>query len=209
MPKKNTPEPQTRKPSKRPGRPRSEKTRRAIMKATAVLIQDLGVPGVTIEAVAAAAGVGKPTIYRYWSNAHELAMAALMEAVPAPSNAGEQAPDTVAPLKALRTLMHTVTETFSNPAGRHVAMVLASADASSEIAKAFRSHFIQSRRKEAEALLVRGIETGELRQDMPMGIVLDMIFGAVLYRLLMGHAPITTGFMDDLLSASLKPFQTE
>lgn len=155
-------------------------------------------PGVTIEAVAAHAGVGKPTIYRYWSNAHELAMAALMEAVPEAKQPGSDDP-----IKALQMLLHGVASTFNDPAGRHVALALASADASSEIAKAFRSHFIQSRRKEAEALLSRAIETNRVNADMRIDLTLDMIFGAVLYRLLMGHAKITTKFMDELLAATI------
>lgn len=185
---------------KSPGRPRSEATRQKIMGATAALIQARGVPGVTIEAVAAQAGVGKPTIYRYWSNAHELAMAALMDAVPEAAQ-----PADADPLSALRTLLHGVAATFSDPAGRHVALVLASADSSSEIAKAFRSHFIQSRRREAEALIALAIEAGQLHENTQAALLLDMIFGAVFYRLLMGHAKITRSFMDQLLETSLGP----
>lgn len=186
-------------PSKKPrGRPRSEATRQKIMAATAALIQERGVPGVTIEAVASAAGVGKPTIYRYWSNAHVLAMAALMEAVPEAKQSSQDDP-----LKALRGLLYGVAATFNHPSGRHVAMVLASADSSSEIAKAFRSHFIQSRRREAEGHIARAITAGKLPEDVQMDLVLDMIFGAVFYRLLMGHAKISKAFMDKLLVASL------
>lgn len=185
-------------PRKTRGRPRSEATRQKIMEATANLIHARGVPGVTIEAVATKAGVGKPTIYRYWSNAHELAMAALMDAVP-DTRQTEQAE----PLKALRALLYGVVETFNDPAGRHVAMVLASADTSSEIAKAFRSHFIQSRRREAEALIKLAVQAGTLPSGTSKELILDMIFGAVFYRLLMGHAKITREFMDDLLQTCI------
>ncbi len=184
--------------SKPRGRPRSEATRQKIMTATAALIQDRGVPAVTIEAVAARASVGKPTIYRYWSNAHELAMAALIEAVPEAKQVGSDDP-----IEALRSLLYSVSSTFNDPAGRHVALALASADASSEIAKAFRSHFIQSRRTEAEALIRQAIETSQLAADMPVDLTLDMMFGAVLYRLLMGHAKIDETLMDSLLSTCL------
>lgn len=175
------------------GRPRSEETRQKIMSATAALIQERGVPGVTIEAVASAAGVGKPTIYRYWSNAHELAMAALIDAVPEAKQTQDGDP-----LSALRKLLYGVVSTFNDPAGRHVAMVLASADSSSEIAKAFRSHFIQSRRREAEQLLIQAVNQQLLPDETRIDLILDMIFGAIFYRLLMGHAKITRGFADDL-----------
>ena len=190
------------KPTKRaPGRPRSVKIQRAILTATSSLIKDHGVPGVTIEAVAAAAGVGKPTIYRYWANAHELTMSALIDASPATTVATP-----TDALATLRLLLHGVTATFSSPTGRHVALVLASADESSEIAKAFRSHFIQSRRKDAEDCLVNAVAAGTLEPDTPVTIILDMIFGAVIYRLLMVHAPIDPPFMDQLMETALTSF---
>src|SRR5262249_24320148 len=61
------------------GRPRSVAARRAILKAAHQLLAEGGLSSVTIEGIAARAGVGKPTIYRSWPNAHAVAMAALME----------------------------------------------------------------------------------------------------------------------------------
>jgi len=189
----------------RRGRPRSQKTRAAILKATLALITERGVPGVTIEAVAALAGVGKPTIYRYWSNAHELTMTALMETPPtrqtdtlpcAPPLASD-------PLQAVRELFHRIAGTFGAPTGRYVATMLAAADESSEVAKAFRTHFIQARRREAENALERAKKRGVIPQDADTAIVLDMLFGAVLYRLLMGGAPLDADFIDRLLAAGL------
>ena len=69
-----------------PGRPRSERAEKAIIGATLdLLIEEAGVVGVTIEAVAARAGVGKSTIYRRWANKEALivdALATLKEPVP-------------------------------------------------------------------------------------------------------------------------------
>jgi AcrR family transcriptional regulator len=67
-------------PPDRPrGRPRSMAARRAILMATHELLAEGGLSSVTIEGIAARAGVGKPTIYRSWPNAQAVAMAALME----------------------------------------------------------------------------------------------------------------------------------
>src|SRR4051812_27075223 len=78
-----------------PGRPRSERAARAIIDATlALLAEEGGVTGVSIEAVAARAGVGKTTIYRRWPNKEALiidALADLKEPFPAPR--GESARD--------------------------------------------------------------------------------------------------------------------
>src|SRR5437764_14075432 len=71
-----------------PGRPRSERADKAIVDATLdLLAEEGGVTGVSIEAVAARAGVGKTTIYRRWPNKEALiidALAALKEPFPVP-----------------------------------------------------------------------------------------------------------------------------
>src|SRR6185295_1474416 len=61
------------------GRPRSAKARNAILHAARELLREGGPAGVTMEGVAARAGVGKPTVYRWWPDRHAVAMAALMD----------------------------------------------------------------------------------------------------------------------------------
>src|SRR5690349_1217514 len=65
-------------PKKARGRPRSEETRKAILRAARELLAEGGPGAVTMEAVAERAGVGKPTLYRSWPDRHAVAMAALM-----------------------------------------------------------------------------------------------------------------------------------
>ena len=63
---------------RKPGRPRSEEARRAILEAAHAILMEEGIGRLTVEAVAARARVGKPTIYRSWANAQELALAAFL-----------------------------------------------------------------------------------------------------------------------------------
>ena len=56
-----------------PGRPRSEKARKAVIRSTLKLLERVGFNELSIEAVAAKAGVGKATVYRWWKNKAELA----------------------------------------------------------------------------------------------------------------------------------------
>src|SRR5579864_2079984 len=51
-----------------PGRPRSEDSRKAILRSTLRLLQESGFPDLSIEAIAADADVGKATVYRWWPN---------------------------------------------------------------------------------------------------------------------------------------------
>jgi AcrR family transcriptional regulator len=177
------------------GRPRDPRTRAAILAAARALLERGGLTAVTIEAISAKAGVSRPTIYRYWPNAPAVAMAAFLEASGAPT-AGRAGPS---PLAALRAQLHAVADAFAAPAGRSVAAMVAAAQSETELAKAFRNEFIARNRDAARALLERSIAAGLIAAPPDIDLALDLIFGALFYRLLMSHAPITRAFVDHVL----------
>jgi AcrR family transcriptional regulator len=213
---KSPPDVKDRHPSPdRPrGRPRSLEARRAILKATHELLAEGGLSSVTIEGIAARAGVGKPTIYRTWPNAHAVAMAALMESDdPGESAAaGKRTPEPApkpnerssSALAALRTQLHEVARVFSAPLGRSVTLMIAASEQDTELSKAFRNHFILARRNEGRAFLATAMSNGEIRKDLDIDVALDLIYAPVFYRLLIGHAPLTSRFIDDVLNLALQ-----
>ncbi|TLY60200.1 MAG: TetR/AcrR family transcriptional regulator [Gammaproteobacteria bacterium] len=178
------------------GRPRSLEARRAVLRAAHALLKEGGVSALTIEGIAARAGVGKPTIYRSWPNAHAVAMAALMEGLEAP--AAPQRPAASA-MAALRAQLREVAQVFSTPLGRNVTLMIASAESETELSKAFRNHVILARRNEGRRLLETAIENGELRDNLDIEVALDLIYAPVFYRLLMGHAPLDAAFTDGVI----------
>src|SRR6188472_3150103 len=134
-------------PSPSRGRPRDPRTRAAILVAARALLERGGLTAVTIEAIAAKAGVSRPTIYRYWPNAPAVAMAAFLEASGAPA-----ARTSRSPLAALRAQLHAVADAFAAPAGRSIAAMVAAAQSETELAKAFRNEFI-ARNRDAARLM--------------------------------------------------------
>jgi AcrR family transcriptional regulator len=201
------------------GRPRSEQARRAILKATQELLAEGGITSVTIEGIAARAGVGKPTIYRSWPNAHAVTMAALMESdlstspatAPSASKNPAAEPAGQSPcgqqlqsLNALRTQLREVVRVFTAPLGRNIAMMIAASEADTELSKAFRNQFILARRVEGRALLEQAIADGEIRNDLELETALDLIHAPVFYRLLLGHAPLTPQFTDSIINLALE-----
>jgi AcrR family transcriptional regulator len=182
------------------GRPRSDEARRAILRAARELLNENGPAGITIEGIAARAGVGKPTIYRWWPDRHAVAMAALMESDTSSSVPNKER----APLEALRRHLSEVVTVFATPVGRTVTAMIASADSDSELAKSFRNHFILARRDEGRVLLRAAIERGDVRRDANVEVALDMIYGALFYRLMMGHAPLDEALARQLLKESLR-----
>lgn len=178
------------------GRPRDPRTRAAILAAARALLDRGGLTAVTIEAIAGKAGVSRPTIYRYWPNAPAVAMAAFLAASSAPA-----AKTSRSPLAALRAQLHAVADAFAAPAGRSVAAMVAAAQSETELAKAFRNEFIARNRDAARLMLERCMAERLVAPPDDIDLALDLIFGPLFYRLLMGHAPITRGFVDQLLDA--------
>jgi AcrR family transcriptional regulator len=178
------------------GRPRDPRTRAAILSAARVLLERGGLTAVTIEAIAAKARVSRPTIYRYWPNAPAVAMAAFLEASGAPAAKASRSP-----LAALRAQLHAVADAFAAPAGRSVAAMVAAAQSETELAKAFRNEFIARNRDAARLMLERCVAERLVVPPADIELALDLIFGPLFYRLLMGHAAITRGFVDQLLDA--------
>ncbi|TAK77160.1 MAG: TetR/AcrR family transcriptional regulator, partial [Aquabacterium sp.] len=154
-----------------------------------------GIGRLSIDRVAERAGVGKPTIYRSWANAQELAMAAFMQEPmeqPQPSRSRSL---TVA-------LVHHLTamsQSFNSARGRQITLMMAAADPGSELAKAFRNQVIQQSRRTGALLIERGVQSGELRRPPDMEVALDMIYGPIFYRLLAGHASFKAEFISALV----------
>jgi AcrR family transcriptional regulator len=170
-----------------------------MLAAAGEMLNEGGLLSITMEGVAARAGVGKPTVYRHWNNRYELTMAALMEA------SGDLAPASPdrPPLEELEKQLRGMAALFGSGTGRQVALMLASGYGETEISKAFRSHFVQARREEGRVLLQRAIQAGQVRSDIASDLVLDLIYGPIFYRLTMGHAAVDERFVKALLDQLL------
>ncbi len=186
------------------GRPRDPRTRAAILVAARDLLERGGLTAVTIEAIAQKAGVSRPTIYRYWPNAPAVAMAAFLER----TGATDAARSPRSALAALRAQLHALADAFAAPTGRSVAAMVAAAQSETELAKAFRNEFIARNRDATRVLLERCIADRSIDEPEDMDVTLDLIFGPLFYRLLMGHAPITRTFVDQLVEQVIRARRT-
>jgi len=176
--------------SPKPGRPRSEAARIAILRAAHGILLEDGLGRLTVEAVAERAHVGKPTIYRYWRNAQELAMAAfLADHRPAEATGGAGAAK-----GKLQAQMNSLLDTFDTARGRQIALTMAAADPESELAKAFRTRIMLQCREEGRAILTEAQSAGEVDLSHGIETILDLIYAPVFYRLLVGHQPLSRDF---------------
>jgi len=153
-----------------------------------------------MEAIAARAAVGKPTIYRVWPNAQAVAMAAFLETAKSPRPAHASG----AALAALRLQLRKVAEVFATRAGRNTAMMIAAAQSDSELAKVFYNHFVLKSREEGRDLLARAAVEGDVKAGVDMDAALDLIYAPLYFRLLIGHGPLDNAFTDSILDLALE-----
>jgi AcrR family transcriptional regulator len=175
----------------RRGRPRSQEADEAIMAAAIQLLAERGLAGMSIEEVAARAGVAKTTIYRRWPSRGALALDAFLAEFqsqqPSP-NTGTLRGDL---LGALRAWIRSVTRTSAGPV---VAGLIAEAQQDPELAAAWRERVVERLRDQHKVLLNRAVDRGEIAANTDQDVVLDLLFGAAYHRLLQGHRPLTDKF---------------
>ncbi|MFC3576526.1 TetR/AcrR family transcriptional regulator [Streptomyces yaanensis] len=161
------------------GRPRSEAVERAIIEGVMKLIED-GVPlaDLSIERIARTAGVGKATIYRRWSNKEDLFVDVLCAAEPDdPELPGtSMRDDLVVLLESLRQ------RGLASRASAILRNVQAQMKSSPKIWAAYHATVIAPRRRLGIEVLRRGQKNGELRQDVDVDLMNDILVGPMLVR---------------------------
>ena len=186
------------------GRPRSPETREKILKAAYEMLNEVGFIDLTIEGVAAKAGVGKPTIYRRWKSKAKLAMDAFLEAV----TPEIVFPDTGVVKEDFREQMQKVVKLMNSPRGEVLANVIGCGQADEELIAAFRDNWLIPRREDAKKIFQRGVERGELREDIDKEIAIDALYSPLFYRLLLKHQPLNDEFVDKLVDVVLGGLET-
>jgi AcrR family transcriptional regulator len=185
----------------RPGRPRSEKARNAILRATADLLLAHGLAAVTMDAVAERAGVSKATIYRWWPTKEALALDALYEessvARPAICDTGTVGGDLLVLLQPWARMVG------SRPYGRLIAALISKAQTDPAFGEQYRARFVEPRRDEARAILRRAIDRGEIPADTDIELGLDLLYGPLYHRLLHRHAALDDAFVRDVVDTTL------
>jgi AcrR family transcriptional regulator len=170
-------------PARGRGRPRSEEADKAILDATLRMLGTQGVAGMTIEGVAADAGVGKTTIYRRWPTKTDLILAAISDLVPPgdPPDTGSMAGDMAALAETQRRRL-----AGSGLAGI-VPRVLAESMSDPELHRHFVERVVHPFRELLRLFIERGIQRGELRPDLEVEPLVDLLHSIPIYKILMSR----------------------
>jgi len=177
-----------------PGRPRSEHSRLAILRSTLHLLQRTSFPELTIEAIAADAGVGKTTVYRWWPNKGAL----VVDAFASLTENKLHFPDTGSVYRDMSLQMNQFLEILRTRRGRMVASLLGAGQSDPELLEAFRERFLRPRRQEAYQTLRRAIDRGELPASLDLDLILDTLYGAIYMRLLIRHDKLSESYVKEV-----------
>jgi AcrR family transcriptional regulator len=183
------------------GRPRSAGLDEAILQAAMEEYSERGFNGMTVDGVAARAGVGKAAIYRR----HPSKLALVRDAMYL-SSEHKPTPDTGTLVGDLRGLLQNldrlVHDPVLGPALRHM-----TADSGSDAAlQAVHDEFLQHRRAGCKLVFQRAVDRGELRRDIDLELATDVLTGPIMLRHLMTHMPIDRPFLDLVLETFVQTY---
>jgi AcrR family transcriptional regulator len=180
----------------------------AILAAAGAILNEQGLREMSIDAVAARAGVSKATIYRWWRSKAQLALETFLEDV------RQQIPwaDTGSLAGDLRARARAMARAFSSPTlGPVMAALIGEAQAEADFAVAFRDRVIRPLRDTSLEMFKRAIARGEIAETTPIEAALDMLVAPIYYRLLLRTGRLDRRFADEvveLLLAALLPAPT-
>jgi AcrR family transcriptional regulator len=175
---------------------RDENARLAVLHSADDLLVERGFNGVTIEGIAARAGVAKQTIYRWWPSKVDILLDTLIEDAAGQLAIPETGPAIEAVRRYLRALARFLTE---DPAGKVLLALIGEAQHDASTASIFHQRYLDPRREAERAMLQRGVASGELPDGLDVDAALDALCGPVFYRALTG-APIPRAFIDRLIA---------
>ena len=188
-----------------PGRPRSAEADDAILEAAVELFARTGFDGLTVEAVAARAGVGKATVYRRYSCKVDLVAAACRAA----ADLGREPPDTGSVRGDLRALLTWLVGVLTaGPVGRMLPALVADKTRIAELA-AEQHALLHEKRRRHRAVVERAIGHGELSADVDPEVVIDACVGPVFYRFLVSGDPLDDAFVEAIVDAVVRAFAPE
>ena len=163
---------------------RSQHSRRAILRAAYELALELGPAKVSVEAIAARAGVGKQTIYRWWSSKGAVFLDVLEEEVGAVS----EIPDTGDVIADLKAQLTAVAELFNSDFARFYKALIAEAQGDAAVARGLAEQLAVRAEGPRRDRLRKAQKEGQIRADIDLAAAVEMLYAPLYYRLLVGAA---------------------
>jgi AcrR family transcriptional regulator len=182
---------------------RSEQARQAVLEAADDLLVERGFAAVTIEGIAARAGVSKQTVYRWWSTKVDILMDAFIDDMAqdlTPPDHGDLGLD-------LRTHLSRLADFMTrSDAGAVFRALVGQAQHDPQLATRLRTGYLSQQRARDRLPLLRAAERGQLPRDIDLDLATDQLLGPILYRVLVTGQPVPRTFTDALVHGFLSQY---
>jgi AcrR family transcriptional regulator len=179
------------------GRQRSLEAEASILKAALDLLERKPLRQVTADAIARRAGVSKATIYKWWPNKSLVALDAYLGGM----TQRVTVPDTGCAETDFTMQLKSVTAFYKSSLGRLFCQFIAEGQSDPGFLALFRERFLYARRDAARVMWRRGVDRGEIRKEIDGEIVLDLIYGPMVFRLLAGHGSLNDHESEAMIEA--------
>jgi AcrR family transcriptional regulator len=179
------------------GRHRSLEAEASILKAALYLLERKPLRQVTTDAIARRAGVSKATIYKWWPNKSMVALDAYLGGM----TERVAMPDTGSAELDFTVQLKSVTAFYKSSLGRLFCQFIAEGQSDPGFLALFRDRFLYARRDAARVMWRRGVDRGEIRKEIDSEIVLDLVYGPMVFRLLAGHGSLNDHESEAMIDA--------
>ncbi|WP_280481375.1 TetR/AcrR family transcriptional regulator [Nocardia cyriacigeorgica] len=185
---------------------RSERSRQAILAATRELIDEVGYAKTSIEAIAARAGVGKQTIYRWWPSKGAVIFDSFLALSEGTDN-DMALPDTGDLRADLRQVMRATVAEFADPAFEKPIRALNTEIINDpSLAELYRDKLARPVDEMKKARLRSAQDAGQLAADADLDLVLEVLYAPLFQRWLLRTGPLTPEYADSLVELTLRAF---
>lgn len=190
---------------KKKGRPRNTEAEKAIIAAAYDLLLENGFGAVTVEKIAERAKVSKATIYKWWPNKAAVVMDSFLSA----AMSRLPVPDTGSVINDIVIQVTNLAKFLTSREGKVINELIAEGQFDLKLAEEYRSRYFNPRRLDSRRILERGVDRGELKNDLDIELSIDLIYGPLFYRLLVTGEKLDESFIEVLINYAFEGIKSK
>ena len=183
-----------------PSGTRSEVAHEKALRSAESLLKSGGMKAATIDAISEQSGVSKVTLYRHWPSRQAIAA----EAFGVLMARHLTFPETDSAQADLNDYLGDIGEFYRGPLGSIFAELVGACANDPTTAAYFRTFFLDERRRGFAALIRRCVDSGYFREDIDTEEAIDLFFGPLIYRMLVGHAGIDDNTVRSIIDHAVR-----
>jgi AcrR family transcriptional regulator len=185
-----------------PGRPRDQMVKASILAAAIAIIDEEGPAGLSVDAIAKRAGTSRPTLYRWWRSKGEILLDALLDVTSEQVSYDHH----ISLIDDLKFHGRDYVALLSGPYGAAYRAVFTDGLADAPFMALVRTRLIGPRRNVTKTRLEAAIMANELPCDTDLEALIDALYAPFLYRLILGHQPLSSEFSDTHIEHTMKGY---